>query len=122
MQITARTNGDGTILELNGKLVFGGDLIELRDAVRDATGKQPNKIILNLANVTYVDSCGIGELVSTFKHIKNQGGRLVLMNLPERVKILLDAAKLTPIFELSDGKQAAIVDPGRQVLQRRLCS
>ena len=104
MQITARTNGNGTVLELNGRLVMGRDLIELRDAVWDATGKHSKKIILNLAHVTYVDSCGVGELVNTFKHVKNQGARLVLAELPGRVRTLLDAAKLTPIFEVSESE------------------
>ena len=115
MQITARTNGNGTVLELNGNLVLGGGLTELRDAVRNATSSHPEKIVLNLARVTYVDSCGIGELVNTFKHVKEQGGRLVLTKLPERVRILLDAAKLTPIFDVSDRNPAKIVHSKQQV-------
>ena len=120
MQITSRTNGNGTILELNGRLMNGTNLVDLRIAVRNAVLKHPSRIVLNFTNVTDVDFGSIGELIHAYKCVKNQGGRLVLMNLPERVRILLDTAKLTPFFEISDSKQAAIVNPVQQVLQRQL--
>ncbi len=121
MQITARTDSGCTVLGLSGQLVAGMDLAELRNAVHDATGKHPKKLILNLANVTYVDSCGVGELVNTFNYVKNQGGRLVLSNLPRRVRTLLDIAQLMKIFEVSDSEQAASVSPGQQGSQQQLC-
>lgn len=121
MQITTRTNGNGAILELNGRLVRGMSQLELRNAVRDAALNRPPKIVLNFTNVTDVDFGTIGELINAFKHVRNRGGRLVLMNLPERVRILLDVAKLMPIFEVSDSKQAAIVNPGQQVPQHQSC-
>jgi len=121
VQITTRTNGNGTVLELNGRLMWGASLAELHNAVRDAALRHPSKIILNLANVTDADFGSIGELIKAYKHVKNQGGRLELMNLPDRVRILLDVAKLSPIFELSDGKQAVIVPAEQQLLQRQLC-
>jgi anti-anti-sigma factor len=121
MQITARTSGNYTVLELDGKLVVGTDLLELRNAVHDATGKHPTKIILNLANVSYADSCGIGELVNTFKHVSNLGGRLILTNLPRRVRILLETAQLMKVFEVSDSEQATIVNPTQRVPLRQLC-
>ena len=107
MQITARTSGNCTVLELSGKLVLGKDQIELRNAVRNATEKNPSKIILNLAKVTYVDSCGIGELVNTYTHLKNLGANLALTDLPRKVRILLDIARLTPIFGISNGEPEA---------------
>ena len=120
MQITARTNSNSTILDINGRLVMGGSLTELRNAVHDATGKQPEKLILNLANVTYVDSCGIGELITAFKHVRSRGGRLVLTNLPRRVRILLDTAQLMKVFEVADDEQLVMAKP-KQQMQQQFC-
>ena len=122
MQITVRIIGNCTILELNGRLVLGTDLIDLRNAVRDAARDNPSKIILNLARVTYVDSCGIGELISTLTHLKNSGGNLVLTDLPKRVRTLLDTAKLIPVFEVSDSEQAALTNLKQQVPLHQLCN
>lgn len=121
MQITARTNSNSTILDINGRLVMGGSLTELRNAVHDATGKQPEKLILNLANVTYVDSCGIGELITAFKHVRSRGGRLVLTNLPRRVRILLDTAQLMKVFEVADDEQLVMAKPKQQMQQQFCC-
>jgi anti-anti-sigma factor len=121
MDIIARTSGDCTILELSGRLIVGQDAKDLRNAVREAAKINPQKIILNLANVTYVDSCGIGELVGNYSHVRSLGGNLVLMDPPERVRRLLAIAQLTPIFEIVDGKQAAGVDSMEHVLLRRMC-
>ena len=121
MQITARTSGSYTILKLDGRLVLGMDLEDLRNAVHDVPGKHPKKIILNLANVTYVDSCGIGELINAFKHVKNCGGRLILTNLPRKIKILLDTAQLTKVFEVSESEQAAIINPSQKMPQHQMC-
>ena len=120
MQITASTNGNGTVLELNGRLVWGMSLVELRNAVRNAALGRPSRIALSFTNVTDVDFGSIGELINAFKHVRNQGGHLALMNLPERVRTLLDVAKLTPIFEVSDSNQAAIGNPEPPVPQRQL--
>jgi anti-sigma B factor antagonist len=121
MQITARTGGNSTILDLNGRLVLGGSLTELRNAVRDATGKHPEKLILNLGNVTYIDSCGIGELVTALKHVRSRGGRLVLTNLPRRVKILLDTAQLMKVFEVTDGERLSVINSKQQIPQQLCC-
>jgi len=119
MQITAKKWSNCTVLDLNGRLVIGVDLVELRNAVHEATGNNPMKIILNLANVTYVDVCGIDELVNTLKYIKHQGGRLLLTNLPRRVRILLDTAQLTKAFEVPNSEQSAITNFQPQVTQRQ---
>jgi anti-anti-sigma factor len=121
MQITTKTSSNGTVLELNGRFVRGMDLVDLHNAVRDAARTHPSRIVLNLANVTDVDFGCIGELVKAFKHVKNQGGHLVLTNLPRRVGVLLETAKLMPIFEVSKGKQVTIVNSGQQMSQRQLC-
>jgi anti-sigma B factor antagonist len=121
MQITARTTGDHTVLELNGRFILGADLLELRNAVFDAAGRHPTKILLNLADVTYADSCGIGELVNMYKHVQSRGGRLVLTNLPRRIRILLDIAKLMPVFEVSDGEQASTTNTSQPVSWHPSC-
>jgi len=121
MQITVRTSGNYTILKLDGRLVLGMDLEDLRNAVRNVLGEHPQKIILNLANVTYVDSCGIGELINAFKHIKNRGGHLILTSLPRKIRILLDTAQLTKVFEVSESDQAAIIAPRQKMPQHQMC-
>jgi anti-sigma B factor antagonist len=121
MQIAVRTSSSYTILKLDGRLVLGMDLEDLRNAVHNVSGEHPKKIILNLANVTYVDSCGIGELINTFKHVKNRGGHLILTNLPRKIKILLDTAQLTKVFEVSESDQAAIINPRQKMPQHQMC-
>lgn len=121
MQIDTKTVGNHIILALHGRLVFGKDLIELRSAVCDAVEKNPEKITLNLANVTYVDSCGIGELVSTFTYTKDRGTRLAMTNLPQMVRILLDTAQLTRVLGIPDGEEALNVKSGLQMPLLPLC-
>ncbi len=121
MQIDTRTIGNHSILALHGRLVFGKDLIEFRSAVREAAEKNPEKITLNLANVTYVDSCGIGELVNTFTYTKNRGTRLAMINLPQMVRILLDTAQLTRVLGISDGEEMPNVKSGLQMPLLPLC-
>jgi anti-anti-sigma factor len=120
MQITAKTSGSsGTVLGLNGRLVLGANRVEFRNAVREAALKHPSRIVLDLAQVTDVDFSSVGELVEAFNHARHQGSRLALANLPRRVRILLDTAKLTPIFEVSDSKPATIAGSGQQVRQHQ---
>ena len=115
MQIDTSFIGNQSILALHGNLVLGKGLVELRSAVRDAAEKHPKKIILNLANVIYVDSCGIGELVSTYTYAKNRGASLVMTNLPKKVRILLDMAKLTQVLGVSDSDRTPNIGYGQQL-------
>jgi len=110
VEITTRTKGGCTVLDLNGKLVLGPATRELRDRVREAAKKDPNRIILNLREVNYADSCGIGELVSSYSHVKSQGGKLVLLDPPSRVMSLLLLTKLETVFEIFEDEQTAIMD------------
>lgn len=121
MKITTRASGNYTILEVDGRLIMGPDTMDLRHAVREAARINPQRIILNLAKVTYADSCGIGELVSSYSHIKGLGGNLVLTDLPGRVRNLLVIAKLAPIFEICDSEQAAIADSRQNKTLRQMC-
>ena len=121
MKITARESGKCKILELDGRLILGPDTTELRNAVHEAAINNPQKIILNLAQVTYADSCGIGELVRNYTQVRNLGGSLVLTNLPERVRKLLTIAKLAPIFEIFSNEEEAIADSQENVMLRQMC-
>ena len=121
MQIETRTIGNHSILALHGRLVFGRDLVELRNAVRDAVGKNPAKITLNLANVTYVDSCGIGELVNTYTYTKDRGSCLALTDLPQKIRMLLDAAQLTRVLGIPESEKTQNITSGRQMPLHPLC-
>ena len=110
MWITNRKNGKDSFLDISGRLVLGKDLVEFRHAVHEAAGNKPNNIILNLANVSCIDMRGIGELVATFNYINSQGGRMILTNLPKRVKILLEIAQLTKVFEIRNSEHEATIN------------
>jgi anti-anti-sigma factor len=115
MQITNRKNGKDSFLNINRRLVLGRDLVEFRNAVHDAIGNSPNNTILNLANVSRIDMRGIGELVATFNYINSKGGHMILTNLPKRVKILLEIAQLTKVFEIRNSEHEATINFQRHV-------
>jgi anti-sigma B factor antagonist len=80
----------------------------LRDTIRDLIGRGQKKILLNLGDVTYIDSSGIGELVSAFTTVRNQGGELKLLNLTKKVHDLLQITKLYTVFDIKDDEATAI--------------
>ena len=89
-------------MDVAGRITLGEGSSALRDALRDMVGKNQKKILLNLAEVSYIDSSGIGELVSGFTTITNQGGHLKLLNLTKRVKDLLQITKLYTVFDVHE--------------------
>ena len=97
-----------SVLDLSGKITLGEGSVTLRDAVRDELAKGHKKILLNLADVNYIDSSGIGELVSAFTTAKNQGGELKLLSLTKKVKDLLQITKLYTVFDVYDDEASAI--------------
>jgi anti-sigma B factor antagonist len=97
-----------TILDLSGRITLGEGSVTLRDAVRDVLAKGSNKILLNMGDVNYIDSSGIGELVSAFTTVKNQGGELKLLNLTKKVHDLLQITKLYTVFDIKDDEASAI--------------
>ncbi len=97
-----------TIFDLEGDLTFGDGNIALRQAVRGALSEGKTKIILNLKHVSYIDSSGIGELVSTLIALNRENGRLMLQNLSPRVRELLDICKLMIIFEVCESEAEAV--------------
>ena len=97
-----------TVLDLSGRITLGEGSVTLRDAVRDVLAKGSNKILLNLADVNYIDSSGIGELVSAFTAVKNAGGDLKLLHLTKKVHDLLQITKLYTVFDVSDDEASGI--------------
>jgi anti-sigma B factor antagonist len=97
-----------TIVDLSGRITLGEGSVLLRDMVRDLVTKGQRKILLNLGDVTYIDSSGIGELVSAFTTVRNQGGELKLLNLTKKVHDLLQITKLYTVFDVKDDEAAAV--------------
>jgi anti-sigma B factor antagonist len=108
LEIKERTVGEVVILELRGKITIGEGSVQLREAVSRLLEAGRNRIILNLSAVSYVDSSGIGELVSRYTTTKNTGGKLKLLNLPKKIKDLLMITKLLTVFEIYEDEQAAL--------------
>ena len=97
-----------TVVDLSGRITLGEGSVVLRDTVRDLLAKGEKKLLLNLGEVTYIDSSGIGELVSAFTTVRNQGGELKLLNLTKKVHDLLQITKLYTVFDVKDDEAAAI--------------
>jgi len=102
-------NVDGiTVLDLSGRITLGEGSVVLRDTIREILGKGEKKILLNLGDVTYIDSSGIGELVSAFTAVRKEGGELKLLNLTKKVHDLLQITKLYTVFDVKDDEAEAI--------------
>jgi anti-sigma B factor antagonist len=108
MKIETRTVGDVRILDCSGKITLGEGTMAVRNTVRDILKNNGKKIILNLADVNYIDSSGIGELVSTYSTVSNGGGQLKLLNLTKKIQELLAITKLLTVFQVFDNEQAAL--------------
>lgn len=108
MKISTRQLDGVTILDTSGRITLGEGSVQLRDAVRDLLGKGRKQILLNLGDVNYIDSSGIGELVSAFTATRNQGGELKLLNLTKKVHDLLQITKLYTVFDVFDDETQAI--------------
>ncbi len=110
MSIKASTRQvDGVaIVDLTGRITLGEGSSTLRETVKDLLGKGQRKILLNLGDVSYIDSSGIGELVSSFTSVSNQGGQLKLLNLQKKVHDLLQITKLYTVFEVHTDEAAAL--------------
>lgn len=97
-----------TIVDLAGRITLGEGSVTLRDTVRELLNRGQKKILLNLADVSYIDSSGIGELVSGFTTVTNQGGSLKLVNLTKKVHDLLQITKLYTVFEVHADEASAV--------------
>ena len=108
MKASTRQIDGVTVVDLSGRITLGEGSVVLRDAVRELLSKGNKKILVNLADVNYIDSSGIGELVSAFTTVRNQGGELKLLNLTKKVHDLLQITKLYTVFDVHDNEVAAI--------------
>ena len=108
MKASTRQVDGVTIVDLSGRITLGEGSVVLRDTIKDLLGKGQKKILLNLGDVSYIDSSGIGELVSAFTSVRNQGGELKLLNLTKKVHDLLQITKLYTVFDVKDDEATAV--------------
>ena len=108
MQIEERAVGEVVVLDLKGRVTLGDGDELLKDKVNSLVNRGFKKIVLNLAEVPYVDSAGLGEIVRTYTTVSRQGGSLKLLNLTKRISDLLAITKLLTVFETFDTENEAI--------------
>ena len=108
LDIKERQAGDITILDMDGKITIGEGSVALRTAIRRLLEEGKKKILLNLGGVGYIDSSGIGELVSSFTAINKEQGQLKLLNLTQKLQDLLGITKLLTVFDVYDNESDAL--------------
>ncbi len=108
MKTSVRQLDGVTIVDCSGRITLGEGSVTLRDTIRELLAKGQKKILLNLADVNYIDSSGIGELVSAYTTVRNQGGDLKLLKLTKKVHDLLQITKLYTVFDVKDDEAAAV--------------
>ena len=108
MKATVRQVDSVTVVDVSGRITLGEGCAQLRELIRDQLAKGNKRVLLNLADVTYIDSSGIGELVSAYTAVSNQGGHLKLLNLTKKVHDLLQITKLYTVFDIHEDEARAI--------------
>ena len=108
LNISERQVGDVTVLDMDGKITIGEGSVALRTAIRRLLEENKKRILLNLAKVGYIDSSGIGELVSSYTAISNGGGQLKLLNLTQKLQDLLTITKLLTVFDVYESEEEAL--------------
>ena len=108
VKLTTRQVGDVTVIDATGRITLGEGASTFRDAIRDLATKGDKKLLVNLSDVSYIDSSGIGEMVSGFTTVTNHGGLLKLLGLSKRVKDLLQITKLYTVFDVHTDEAAAV--------------
>jgi anti-sigma B factor antagonist len=105
---TSREIGDVTVIDMDGRITLGEGSALLRDLVRENLAKGRKKILMNLAGIIYIDSTGLGELVSGYRLIKSEGGEIKLLNLNKKVTDLLQITKLYTVFDIHNQESQAV--------------
>ena len=113
IKISTRQVDGVTILDLSGRITLGEGSVTLRDAIRDLVNKGEKHILLNVGDTSYIDSSGLGEMVSAYTSVKNAGGELKLLNLTKKVKDLLQITKLYTVFDIKDDEASAVASFSR---------
>jgi anti-sigma B factor antagonist len=110
MNLTTSTRqiGDVTIVDISGRIVLGEESGALRELVSDLLSKGQKKILFNLGDVHYIDSSGLGNLISAFTRVRKQGGELKLLNLTNKVQDLLQITRLYTAFDIKDDEAVAV--------------
>jgi anti-sigma B factor antagonist len=108
MHISERTVGDVVIVDLSGKVTLGGGDVVLKDKMQSLVQQGKKKVLLNLSDVSYVDSAGLGEIVQSYATVMKNGGSLKLLNVTKRIKDLLSITKLLTVFECHDSEAEAV--------------
>ena len=108
VKLNTRRVGDVTVIDASGRITLGEGSSVIRDTVRDLTTKGNKKILLNLGDVSYIDSTGLGELVAGYSLVTNAGGKLKLLSLTKRVQDLIQITKLYTVFDVHDDEAGAI--------------
>ena len=108
VKLSNRQVGDVTVVDAAGRITLGEGASAFRDTIRDLAAKGNKKLLVNLSEVSYIDSSGIGEMVSSYTTVTNHGGQLKLLGLNKRVKDLLQITKLYTVFEVFDDEASAV--------------
>jgi anti-sigma B factor antagonist len=108
MKVNVRHRDGVTILDLKGKITIGVGDVALRNAVQEAINAGSSKVVINLRDVTTIDSSGVGELVSAYTTATNRGAKLCLVNLPAKVTDILQITQLITVFDVYDSEDEAI--------------
>ena len=108
LKIASKEVGGVTVLTLSGQIVLGEGSVQLRDSIRGLIGKGKKSILLDMGNVDYLDSSGLGELVSAFTTAKNQHAEVKLLKLTKKVQGLLQLTKLYTVFDIYDDDASAL--------------
>lgn len=109
MKINSRASNEVTILDINGRIVLGDEIAVFKQSISTLIDSGRKRVLLNLRDVPYIDSSGIGELVSAFTKIRNSGGELKLLNLAPKVRTLLEITRLYTVFDVKEDEAAAIL-------------
>lgn len=108
--LNQRQSGDVTIIEAKGKITIGSGDVQLRTTIKDLLAQGTKKLILNLLGVKYMDSSGVGELVSTYTSVSNAGGRMVLVGVTGKILDLLQITQLLQVFEVYSSVEEALIE------------
>ncbi len=108
LKIDIRETADAAILDISGRITLGEGLVELRDSIREALAGDQKNILLNLAEVGYIDSSGLGQLIGSYATVTKGGGQMKLLNLQKRVNDLMQITKLLTVFEAYTEERAAL--------------
>jgi anti-sigma B factor antagonist len=108
LKINIRETPDATILDMSGRISIGEALAELRDSIREALAGDQKNLLLNLAEVSHIDSSGLGQLIGSYATVNSRGGQMKLLNLQKRVNDLMQVTKLLTVFETYTNEESAL--------------